>query len=254
MITPGGDFRSSDRGDVLERRHLAEGHPLLFQPCPDRRPGRRRRRQCRADRRPMVRAEQDPVAIFLSPMLGMLLAMLIMLVTSWLAVRASARGAKRTSGPSISSPRPPIRSATAPTTRRRRWGSSPSCSIRPAISEASSTSPTGWRQLLRRDRPRHAERRLADHPDDGHRDNQAVAAPGLLRLDGRVDDAVLRLLARHPGFDHPHDHRLRSSAPARHGGPRRSAGASPERRHRLDRHHPRLGVRRGVFYWITTLF
>jgi PiT family inorganic phosphate transporter len=35
------------------------------------------------------------IAIVLSPMLGMLLALLIMLVTSWLAVRASARGAER---------------------------------------------------------------------------------------------------------------------------------------------------------------
>jgi PiT family inorganic phosphate transporter len=35
------------------------------------------------------------VAIVLSPMLGMMLAMLIMLVTSWLSVRASARGAER---------------------------------------------------------------------------------------------------------------------------------------------------------------
>ncbi|HET9638088.1 MAG TPA: anion permease [Allosphingosinicella sp.] len=35
------------------------------------------------------------VAIVLSPLLGMILAMLIMLVTSWLAVRASARGAER---------------------------------------------------------------------------------------------------------------------------------------------------------------
>jgi PiT family inorganic phosphate transporter len=35
------------------------------------------------------------IAIVLSPLLGMLLAMLIMLVTSWLAVRASARGAER---------------------------------------------------------------------------------------------------------------------------------------------------------------
>jgi PiT family inorganic phosphate transporter len=35
------------------------------------------------------------IAIVLSPLLGMMLAMLIMLVTSWLAVRASARGAER---------------------------------------------------------------------------------------------------------------------------------------------------------------
>jgi len=36
------------------------------------------------------------VAIVLSPMLGLMLTMLIMLVTSWLGVRASARGAERT--------------------------------------------------------------------------------------------------------------------------------------------------------------
>ena len=36
------------------------------------------------------------IAIFLSPTLGMLLAMLIMLVTSWMGVRASAAGAERT--------------------------------------------------------------------------------------------------------------------------------------------------------------
>jgi PiT family inorganic phosphate transporter len=35
------------------------------------------------------------IAIVLSPMLGMMLAMLIMLLTSWLAIRASARGAER---------------------------------------------------------------------------------------------------------------------------------------------------------------
>ncbi|HEX8469206.1 MAG TPA: inorganic phosphate transporter [Allosphingosinicella sp.] len=35
------------------------------------------------------------IAIVLSPLLGMMLAMLIMLLTSWLAVRASARGAER---------------------------------------------------------------------------------------------------------------------------------------------------------------
>jgi PiT family inorganic phosphate transporter len=36
------------------------------------------------------------IAIVLSPLLGMLLAMLIMLMSSWLAVRATARGAERT--------------------------------------------------------------------------------------------------------------------------------------------------------------
>jgi PiT family inorganic phosphate transporter len=35
------------------------------------------------------------IAIVLSPLLGMILAMLIMLLTSWLAIRASARGAER---------------------------------------------------------------------------------------------------------------------------------------------------------------
>ncbi|MGZ2411806.1 inorganic phosphate transporter, PiT family [Sphingomonas sp. F9_3S_D5_B_2] len=39
---------------------------------------------------------QTLIAIVLSPVLGLMLTMLIMLVTSWLGVRASARGAERT--------------------------------------------------------------------------------------------------------------------------------------------------------------
>ena len=57
-------------------------------------------------------------------------------------------GPRRRSGPSVRCiwcHRPPIRSATASTMPRRRWGSSPSCSIRPAICTASSMCRTGSR-------------------------------------------------------------------------------------------------------------
>ena len=139
------------------------------------------------------------------------------------------RAARRehASASSTCSRRPPIRSATASTMRRRRWGSSPCCSIRPAICSgefhvphwvaiscyiaiALGTLSGGWK--------------IIETMGSAH--HQAVAAPGLQRLDRRVDHGVHRLAARHSGVDHAHDYRLRSSAPAPRAAPRRCAGAS----------------------------
>ena len=69
-----------------------KGHSLLVQPRAGRRDRRRRRRPCRPDRRPVDRLNKTLIAIVLSPTLGMILSMLIMLVSSWLLVRASAQG------------------------------------------------------------------------------------------------------------------------------------------------------------------
>ena len=86
------------------------------------------------------------IAIVLSPTLGMVLAMLIMLRHQLDdAPGDRARGRKALPVP------PPgllgrlFDSATASTMRRRRWGSSPCCSTRPAISAANSRCRTGWR-------------------------------------------------------------------------------------------------------------
>ena len=37
LVTPGCCFRRSGRRDVLERRHLAQGDSVFFEPCPGRR-------------------------------------------------------------------------------------------------------------------------------------------------------------------------------------------------------------------------
>ena len=85
------------------------------------------------------------IAIVLSPTLGMLLALLIMLVASWMARRASARGRKRRFAGSIWSVRPLTRTVMASTTPRRRWASSLCCSIRRLIFTATSKCRNGWR-------------------------------------------------------------------------------------------------------------
>jgi Phosphate/sulphate permeases len=51
--------RRIDRGDRVERRHLARRHSVEQLACPDRRPGRRRRGQGRARRRGVGRARRD---------------------------------------------------------------------------------------------------------------------------------------------------------------------------------------------------
>ena len=51
LVTPGGGVRGAGRGDVLERRHLAQGHSVVVQPRAGRRHHRRRRRPCRHRRR-----------------------------------------------------------------------------------------------------------------------------------------------------------------------------------------------------------
>ncbi len=53
----------------------------------------------------------------------------------------------------------------------------------------------------------HADRRLAHRPHDGLAHHPAHAVAGLLRRDRRRHHAVRGDLARHPGLDHPHHHR-----------------------------------------------
>ena len=84
-------------------------------------------------------------AIFLSPGLGLLLALLLMLMVSWIFVRSAPYGVDQ------SFPPHPVRvgvavtrSATAATMRRRPWASSPCCFIRKGSSARNSTCRSGW--------------------------------------------------------------------------------------------------------------
>ena len=206
---PGGGVRGAGRGDVLERRYLGEGHSLVVEP--------------RA-RRGIIGAgvahagfhgiqwlglNKTLIAIVLSPVLGLSLTMGIMLATSWLGVRATARGAERAF-------------------RGLHLMSAGAYSLGHGLNDAQKTmgvitvllystgylhgefrgAELGRLELLHRDGPRHDERGLADHRDDGLQDHQAVAASGLFGLARRLGDAVRRLLSRHPGVDHAHHRRL----------------------------------------------
>ncbi len=84
------------------------------------------------------------VAIFLSPMIGFVIAMLMVLLTSWLFKGFQPRARKVCSRRCIFSQVRPIRSVMVPTMHRRPWGSSLSCFIRPANCGASFTCRNGW--------------------------------------------------------------------------------------------------------------
>ena len=93
---------------------------------------------------------------------------------------------------------------------------------------------------------RHAGRRLADREDDGIEDHPAHADAGLLRGNRRLDHAVRRDRARHPGLDHAHHHRLHHRC---RRGEAAFGGALERRqgdRHRLDHHHPGGRTDRGA--------
>ena len=182
------------------------------------------------------------IAIVLSPVLGLVLTMAIMLATSWLGARASARGAERTF-------------------RGLHLVSAGAYSLGHGLNDAQKTMgvitvllySTGYLhggfhvphwvalELLRRDRPRHAERRLADHRDDGTRITKLKQHQGFSRLARRIDHAVRRILPRHSGVDDAHDRRLRhrrGRGPAGLGG---ALGPCRQRRDRLGDHHSRVG-------------
>ena len=76
-------------------------------------------------------------AIVLSPLIGFLLALLLVLIVSWVFVRSDALRRRQHASACCSSSRPrSTRSAMAATTRRRPWASSPCCSTRRACSAA----------------------------------------------------------------------------------------------------------------------
>src|SRR3546814_1036886 len=60
----------------------------------------------------------------------------------------------------------------------------------------------GRLQLLYRHRLWHAVGRVEDHRDDGRPHHQAVAPPGVRRLDRRLDPGLYRQPARHRSEEH----------------------------------------------------
>jgi inorganic phosphate transporter, PiT family len=83
-------------------------------------------------------------AIVLSPLLGFVLALLLVLAVSWTFVRGRRSPSTAPSARSSSSPPRCTRSGTAATMPRRRWASSPACSTRRGCSGRSSMCRSGW--------------------------------------------------------------------------------------------------------------
>ena len=166
---------------------------------------------------------------------------------SWLGFAPARAARSAPSAACTSSPPAPIRSATASTMRRRRWASSPCCSIRPAISTATfhvphwvalscyvaiglGTLTGGWRII----------------ETMGTRITKLSQHQGFSRFGRRVDHAVRGVLARHPGVDDAHHHRLRDRRGRRAPRLGGALGRGGQRDDRLGHHHPRLGGGRGA--------
>ena len=113
-----------------------------------------------------------------------------------------------------------------------------------ASAERRDAADLGDLVLLRRDRPRHAVRRLAHRQDDGPADHQAEAGRRLLRRDRRRDHAVPRHRRSASRCRRRTRSPARSSASARCAAPRRCAGASPATSSGPGSSRSRLGVRR----------
>ena len=122
LVTPAVVFGALIGAMLLERRDVAEGYTVVIEPCAGRRDRRRGRSACRLPQHPVDRARQTLIAIVASPVLGLVLTMAIMLLTSWLGVRASARGSDGRFGGCTWFHPERCRSATASTMLRKRWG------------------------------------------------------------------------------------------------------------------------------------
>ena len=122
-------------------------------------------------------------AIFLSPGLGFLLALMLMLMVSWMFVRLDAvRGRSLFSAACNLSRRRFMRSAMAAMMRRRPWASSPCCSIRKGPSGTEFYVPF-WVVIACQIAMAAGTlgRRLAHREDHGLQDHAADADAGRLR-------------------------------------------------------------------------
>ena len=92
-----------------------------------------------------------------------------------------------------------------------------------------------------RDRPRHLQRRLADHPHDRHPDHQDGRGAGLLRAGGRRGGDPRLDPLRLPALDHARDQRRRDGRRRRQAGLGGALGGGRQHRHRLAADPARRG-------------
>ncbi len=147
------------------------------------------------------------LAIVLSPLVGFLLALVLVAIVSWAAVRSTPYAVDRAFRILQFASARCIRSVMAATTPRRPWVSSPCCCTRRAISQRILGAVLGGAVVPGCDGARHAARRLAHRAHHGAAHHQADADAGFLRGNRRRCDAVHGDLPGRAGLDHPHHHR-----------------------------------------------
>ena len=184
-------------------------------------------------------------AIVLSPLIGLVLAMTLVLVTSWLCVRATPfRGGSPLPGAAVR-----LLGAVEPGPWRQRRAEDHGHHHRAALlaepAERRLPCPAlGRAELPERDGARHSVRRLAHRADHGLEDHPSDADAGVLRRRRRRAGVVRRDLARHSGVDHAHDHRVDRGRRFRSPGLGRAMERCPRDRSRLGDHHSGVGHRR----------
>jgi hypothetical protein len=147
-------------------------------------------------------------AIVLSPLLGLVLGLTLMVIVAWLFRRTTPRRVDRWFR------RLQLLSAAAYSlgTRRQRRAENDGHHLdavdrsRPRRNEGSA-AVLGRGRVLHRDRAGYAVRRLADRQDHGSAHHQAAPGRRILCGDRRRDHTVSRHCAGHPGLDYAHDHR-----------------------------------------------
>ena len=219
-----GDLRRADGRHRLERGHLAGGHPLLLLPRPDRRAGGRRAVPRAAGTRCVWSGLGKTVAaIVLSPAIGFVLALLLVLLVSWLSCKATPLVGRQALPPGAVRLRQRLFAwAMAATTPRRPWASSPPCCSRTAWRAANSmcrfwvvlacqaamalgTLFGGWRIVRTM----------------GSRITHLTPMQGVCAETAGAITLFMAHLSGHSGLHHPHHHRRhrrRGRGAARLGG------------------------------------
>ena len=187
------------------------------------------------------------LAIVLSPLVGFLLALVLVAIVSWASVRSTPFAVDRAFRI--------LQFVSASLYSLGHGGNDAQKTMgiiavllysQGHLGDRISSPVLGGAVLPGGDGAGHADGRLADRPHHGPADHQADADAGVLRRNRRRRDAVHGDLSRCSRLDHPHHHR-------RHRRRRRGApglGGALERREldrlRLGDHHPGLGDCRGA--------
>ena len=176
--------------------------------CLDRRTDRRRHGQGWNIRSRLERPVQDLIAIVLSPLIGFLLALVLVAIVSWLSVRSTPFRWTASFALCNSSRRRCIRLGHGGNDAQKTMGIIAVLLYSQGyLGDQFRDSVLGGAGVSGRDGAGYADGRLADRSHHGTADNEADADAGILRRDGRRCHLVHGDLSRGSRLHHPHHHR-----------------------------------------------